>query len=50
MSGLITVNVGNIRGAYIFANFEQNSASANSKTRENIFKILYAHFGYVGVV
>ena len=41
---------GNIRGALIFANFAQNSASANSKTRENICNILYAHFGHVGVV
>ena len=31
----------------IFANFAQNSASANSKTRENI---LYAHFGHGRVV
>ena len=40
---------GNIRGALIFANFAQNSASANSKTRENICDILYAHFGHVPV-
>ena len=35
----------------IFADFAQNSASANSKTRENILfcNILYAHFGHVGV-
>ena len=31
---------GNIRGALIFA---ENSSSANSKTRENICDILYAH-------
>ena len=31
---------GNIRGALIFA---ENSSSANSKTRENIYNILYAH-------
>ena len=37
---------GNIRGTLIFANFAQNSASANSKTRENICDILYAHFGH----
>ena len=41
---------GNIRGALIFANFAQNSASANSKAHENICNILYAHFGHVGVV
>ena len=40
----------NIRGTLIFANFAQNSASANSKTRKNICNILYAHFGHVGVV
>ena len=40
----------NIRGTLIFANFTQNSASANSKTCENICDILYAHFGHVGVV
>ena len=40
----ITVNV------VIFADFAQNSASANSKTRENICDILYAHLGHVGVV
>ena len=37
---------GNICGTLIFANFEQNSASANSKTRENISDILYAHLGH----
>ena len=41
---------GNIRGTLIFANFAQNSASANSKTRENICDIMYAHLGHVGVV
>ena len=41
---------GNIRGTLIFANFAQNSASANSKTRENICDILHAHFGHVGVI
>ena len=41
---------GNICGALIFANFAQNSASTNSKTRENICDILYAHFGHVVVV
>ena len=41
---------GNIRGALIFVNFAQNSASANSKTHKNICNILYAHFGQVGVV
>ena len=41
---------GIIRGALIFANFTQNSASANSKTRTNICDILYAHFGHVGAV
>ena len=45
-----TVKSGNIRGTLIFANFAQNSASANSKTRENICDSLYAHFGHVGVV
>ena len=40
----------NIRGTLIFADFAQNSASANSKTCENICDILYAHFGHVGVV
>ena len=34
----------NIRSAFIFVNFAQNSASANSKTRKNICDILYAHF------
>ena len=33
---------GSIRGTLIFADFVQNSASANSKTRENICDILYA--------
>ena len=41
---------GNICGTLIFTNFAQNSASANSKTRENICDILYAHLGHVGVV
>ena len=41
---------GNIGGAFIFANFEQNSASANLKTRKNICDIVYAHFEHVGVV
>ena len=41
---------GNIHGTLIFANFAQNSASANSETRENICDILYAHLGHVGVV
>ena len=41
---------GNIRGTLIFANFAQNSASAISKTRENICNILYAHFGHLGAV
>ena len=41
---------GNIRGTLIFANFAQNSASANSKTRKNICDILYAHLEHVGVV
>ena len=41
---------GNIRGALIFCEFAQNSASANSKIRENICDILYAHLGHVGVV
>ena len=41
---------GNICGTLIFAKFAQSSASANSKTRENICDILYAHFGHVGVV
>ena len=41
---------GNIRGTLIFANFTQNSASANSKTHENICNILYAHLGHVGLV
>ena len=41
---------GNIRGALIFANFAQNSASANSKTHKNNCSILYAHFGHVEVV
>ena len=34
---------GNICGTLIFANFAQNSASANLKIRENICDILYAH-------
>ena len=34
---------GNIRGALIFADFAENSSRANSKTRENICDILYAH-------
>ena len=38
---------GNIRGTLIFRVFRANSASANSKTRENICNILYAHFGHV---
>ena len=33
-----------------FRVFRANSASANSKTRENICNTLYAHFGHVGVV
>ena len=33
-----------------FRVFRANSAIANSKTRENICNILYAHFGHVGVV
>ena len=41
---------GKIRGALSFANFAENSSSANSKTRENICDILYAHLGHVGVV
>ena len=41
---------GNIRGTLIFADFAQNSASANSKTSENICDILYAHLGHIGVV
>ena len=41
---------GNIRGTLSFADFAQNSASANSKTRENICNILYAHLRHVGVV
>ena len=41
---------GNIRGTLIFAYFAQNSARANSKTRENICDILYAHFKHVGIV
>ena len=41
---------GNIRGTLIFADFAQNSASANSKTRKNICDILYEQFGHVGVV
>ena len=42
--------IGNIRGTLIFVNFAQNSASANSKTRENICDSLYAHIWHVGVV
>ena len=41
---------GNIRGTLIFVNFAQISASANSKTLENICDTLYAHLGHVGVV
>ena len=50
LSSAFDCKCGNIRGALIFANFAQISASANSKTRENICDILYAHFGQVGVV
>ena len=45
-----TVKVEIFAGTLIFVNFAQYSASANSKTRENICDILYAHFGHVGVV
>ena len=47
---MIYCKSGNICGTLIFANFAQNSTSANSKTRENICDILHAHFGHVGVV
>ena len=50
VTSMIYCKSGNIRGTLIFVNFTQNSASANSKTRENICDILYAHFGHVGVV